>query len=210
MMNKDYPAAEAEAVTIAQAARQLGTTKQTIRNHMTPGEEIRRQVNGQTWIYLRPATVARIAAELEQRAEKQPQSAEAFAGKALQSTDNLPANDHQSTEKQPQSTEKLPEILRQAREIEWLRDQLEERDRQLAAKDQQIAAAQQLANQAQQLQLIAERRLAAHMEREAAQDAPGGPQPQPDLRDISEQPQAAGKRLRALWSRWRGRRSNDT
>lgn len=189
------PREEDQGMTIAQAAQLLETTKQTIRNHMRPQEAIRRPWKGQERIYLAPETVERIREELRQSGTgKGPESAATLAGNSPESAEKLPDNDRQRTEYQR-------EIGRQAAEIEWLRARLEDQERQLAAKDQQIAAAQQLANQAQQLQLMAEKRLAAHIDQEADQE----PQEQPEPKAVEDHPQEPTPRRRSFWDRLRGR-----
>lgn len=178
------PREEDQGITIAQAAQLLDTTKQTIRNHMSPHEAIRRPWKGQERIYLTPETVERIREELRQSGtEKRPESAATLAGNSPESTDKLPDNDQQTTAYRR-------EIDRQAAEIEWLRARLEDQERQLAAKDQQIAAAQQLADQAQKLQLIAERRLIAagiDPDTDPAADQATAPAPMEELREELEE-----------------------
>ncbi len=181
----ERPAQERE-YTLAQAARLLETSKQTIRNHMgaDPAEVTRRQVNGQPRIYITERALARIREELRRdqagnQTEKEPQSAGILTGKLPESTEKRAGNRPETTEKD-----------RQAQEIAWLRAQLEEKDRQLAAKDQQIAAAQQLADQAQKLQLIAERRLIAagiDPDTDPAADPAPAPAPMEELREELEE-----------------------
>ena len=193
------PREAAQEITISQAAKLLETTKQTIRNHMEPQDAIRRQRNGQTWIFLSVGTVERIRAELgaagtEKVPKSEPQTTEKltgkFTGKSPVNTEKLPVNDRKGTENHQL-------IDQQAEEIQWLRAQVEELTRQLAAKDHQIAAAQQLANQAQALQLMAEKRLAAHVAQEAQDPAQEQPDPQ-TMGNVTQEPEAPRRRW---WAR---------
>lgn len=192
---KPDPREAAQEITISQAAKMLETTKQTIRNHMEPQDAIRRQRNGQTWIFLSAGTVERIRAELdgtgtEKIPKSKPKTTAKFTGNLPVTAEKLPANDRKGTENHQL-------IDQQAQEIQWLRAQVEELTRQLAAKDHQITAAQQLANQAQALQLMAEKRLAAHVSQEAHEPAQVQHDPQTGRNTAQEQE----ARSRRWWAR---------